>query len=286
VLDPLYPYDPQSRCDRCDRGVDRPDERSVQRLLLYPTVDAFAAREETRYVTVCADCQRRAKRLVGELGWLADRPGDDRTDLPTSCGRCGADGGPADGVLSSWHGRIGPYRWEARLCEGCTCWLDDELAAFVQEPTPYDGEWYRPPDLRRAEAAIEQYAAADTGSITATYERLEAGDLVRLVADRRGWRSRGQYLQVLGRVERVMTSLREGPPERIEVRTVEHELSVNVGGKRQSWAAKIKRDLPIVSDSDTEPEVIKRDLPVVSVGDAELEVSALSHVCPASGADL
>jgi hypothetical protein len=65
-----------------------------------------------------------------------------------------------------------------------------------------------------------------------------------------------------------MAPLREGPPARIEVRTIDHELSANVGGKRRSWAVERKRDLP-----------------VVSLGETDLEVSVLSRVCPASDAE-
>jgi hypothetical protein len=114
----------------------------------------------------------------------------------------------------------------------------------VAEQTPYRGEWYRPSAFLRAEAAIDEHAAADTGPVVGKFERLREGDLVRLAAYQRGWQRRGLYLCVTGWVDRVRAPLREGPPRQVELRTAEHHLSYPADRTRDRWTLKNAQKRP------------------------------------------
>jgi hypothetical protein len=236
TLDPLSPREYEYVCARCNRAVGPAEERSVQSLHVFPTVAAGErVRNADRTLALCPACQRRADRLLRGLARHERRPGEDRTDVPSVCGRCGADGSSSDALLSSYGGAVGPRRWSTRLCEACADRLGTALDEFVAEPTPYRGEWYRPPGFRRAEAAIAGHAGAHTGSVRENFESVREGDLVRVAAWSRGRRRRGLYLSVTAWVDRVLAPLREGPPRQVELRTAEHHLSYPADRTRDRW---------------------------------------------------
>jgi hypothetical protein len=245
TLDPLYPREYEYVCTRCDRAVNPPEERSVQSLHVFPTAaDAERIRNADRTLALCPACQRRAERLLGGLTWHERRPGTDRTEVPPVCGLCGTDGSPDNVIFSSDGGGVGPRRWSARLCEPCADRLGTALDEFVAEPTPYDGEWYRPPAFLRAEAAIVDHTGTDTAPVVENFEALREGDLVRVAAYQRGWRRRGLYLCVTAWVDRVRAPLREGPPRQVELRTAEHHLSYPADRTGDRWTLKNSRERP------------------------------------------
>ena len=241
VLDPLSPREYDYVCDRCDRAVTPSEERSFLQLHIFPTVEAGERiKNADQFLPLCPACQRRVHQFFGELTWNQVRTSLNRTNVPPVCGRCGADGTPNDTLVSTYKGTIGPRRRSARLCEGCSEWFRTSLDELVAERTPYDGEWYRPPALVRAEAAVAVHREATTGPVRDPFERLREGDLVRVAAYRRGWRSRGSYISVTAWVERVLTPLRDGPPSRVELGTVEQHLSYPPERTRSQWTLKTR----------------------------------------------
>lgn len=256
VLDPMYPYDPQFQCDRCDRSVDKMDERSVLRLLFYPSVEAGARiKHSDESATFCPDCQRRLRETIGEFALTRKRPDDDWTDVSPSCDRCGKQGDDGDEVVHGWHGIFGPPRWMARLCEQCAGWLRETVAAAQTERTPYDGGWYRPPALRRAETAVESWERADTGSVTETLATLHEGDVVRLAAYKGGGRSRGAYLGLTATVDRVLAPLTDGPPAQVDLRAVEHELTVPYTPRDDRWTIQAGEYGPTIGYRDADLDI-------------------------------
>lgn len=255
-LDPMYPYDPQYSCVRCDRGVDKPDERSVLQLHCYPSVKASARIQNAdQQVTLCPDCQQRLVGLISELTQTTITPGMDRTDVLERCGRCKAASEPSDQLVAGRNGIIGPSHWAARLCESCAAWFRRILEGIRTEHTPYTGEWYRPPELRRAELGIETWSATATGSVSETFATLREGDLIRLVAYQSGWRSRGYYLSMTAQVEHILSPFKNGSPARVDIRTVEHELSVPPGNRQDRWKLKAEEFGPTIAYANTSLDI-------------------------------
>lgn len=259
VLDPLYPRGYEYVCTRCDRAVGPPEERSVHRLHVFPTIEAGERlRNADRYLTLCPTCQRRFDRHCERIRWRETPPGGDRTATPPVCGRCGAEGEASDSLVTSDGSAIGPRRWSARFCPACSAWFDEIVTELVGEHDPYDGDWCRPPEFSRAEAAIADHEETDAGRVRANFERLNVGDLVRLGAYRRGYRRRGVYLGVNAWVECVLDPLRDGPPRQVELRTSEHHLSYPSDRTRDRWTLQTNAtDRPTVAFAGSEIELLE-----------------------------
>lgn len=253
ILDQRYPYDPQYLCDRCDRWIDKMDDRPVLRLLFYPSVEvADRIRNADKSVTFCPDCQHRLLSLFGDLTLMEIGSRTDRTDVSPGCNRCQTRSDDTEGLVSGWGGIVGPRRWAARLCPRCMKWLHGMVDDIRTERSPYDGGYYRPPDLRRAEAAVETWNAADTTPATETFESLQSGDVVRIVAYRPGSTPRGVYLGMTGQVERVLAPLSDGPPAQVDVRTIEHEHAVPDSPRDDHWSIRSTDYGLRISYADTE----------------------------------